>query len=237
MKTAIALRHIDFEDAGTFADVLAEYGYQLQYLDPTLGEMDHAAIQRADLLMVLGGPVGVDDGPRYPFLEQEHAIVRERLDSGKPLFGICLGAQLIAKALGANVYPLGSKEIGFAPLTLTAAGKHSVLAALGNTPVLHWHGDEFDIPANAVHLASTSVCPHQAFSIGRNVLALQCHLEADTRNIERWLVGHAHELAHAGIDPRTLRKDASASGERLTIAARAVFAAWLNQLEHKAQSC
>jgi len=237
MKTAIALRHLDFEDAGTFAPVLAESGYQLQYLDPTLGEMDHAAIQRADLLMVLGGPIGVDDGQRYPFLEQELSIVRERLDSGNPLLGICLGAQLMARAMGARVAPMGRKEIGFSPLTLTAAGNHSVLAALGDTPVLHWHGDQFEIPANTVHLASTLACPHQAFSIGRNVLGLQCHLEADIRNIEHWLVGHGNELAHAGIDPRTLRAEAAASGKRLARAARAVFAAWLNQLEHKAPPC
>jgi len=234
MKTAIALRHLDFEDAGTFAAILGESGYQLQYLDPTIDGMDHAVMQRADLLMVLGGPVSVDDGQRYPFLEQELSIVRERLDTGNPLLGICLGAQLIARAMGTRVEPLGIKEIGFSPLTLTDAGKHSVLSVLGETPVLHWHGDQFDIPADAIYLASTSVCPHQAFSIGHNVLGLQCHLEADVRNIEHWLIGHANELAHAGIDPRTLRKDAAASGERLTRAASAVFAAWLNQLEQKA---
>jgi len=235
MKTAIALRHLDFEDVGTFAAVLAEYGYQLQYLDPTIDNLEPAS--HADVLIVLGGPVGANDEKIYPFLEQELSIVRERLNSGKPLLGICLGAQLIAKALGARVSPLGIKEIGFSPLTLTTAGKASVLSALGDTPILHWHGDQFDIPANAVHLASTSVCQNQAFSIGRNVLALQCHLESDTRKIEHWLIGHANELAHAGINPCTLRAEATALGERLTLAARAVFAAWLNQLEQKVRPC
>jgi len=231
MKTAIALRHIHFEDIGTFVAVLNERGYQLQYLDPILGEIDDAAIQQADLLIVLGGPIGAYDEQVYPFLEQELSSVRQRLDSGKPLLGICLGAQLMARALGAKVYPLGVKEIGFAPFTLTTAGEESVLAKLNDTPVLHWHGDQFDIPDNAVHLASTSVGPNQAFSIGRNVLGLQFHLEADARRIEQWLVGHASELRQAGINPHKLRTDAAELGDRLTSAARAVFAAWLDQLE------
>jgi len=232
MKTAIALRHVHFENLGTLAAVLNEHGYQLQYLDPTLGEIDNAAIQQADMLIVLGGPISAAcDEQRYPFFERELAVVCQYLDSGKPIIGICLGAQLIAMASGAKVSSMGGKEIGFAPLTLTAAGKTSVLAGLSDTPVLHWHGDQFDIPANAIHLASTSACPHQAFSIGRNVLALQFHLEVDVCKIEHWLVGHANELGQAGIDPRTLRAQASELGDRLTMAARAVFSAWLNQIE------
>jgi len=230
MKTAIALRHIHFEDVGTLDTVLAEQGYQLKYIDPTIDHLDDITIQQADLLIVLGGPVGAYDEQVYPFLVGEMNIVRQRLDSGKPLFGICLGAQLIARALNAKVYPLGVKEIGFAPLTLTAAGEESVLSALSNTPVLHWHGDQFDIPGNATHLASTSVGANQAFSIGRNVLGLQFHLEADVKKIEQWLVGHAIELAHAGINPCPLRAEAAALGERLTLAARTVFSTWLNQL-------
>jgi len=237
MKTAIALRHLYFEDFGTLDAVLGEYGYHLHYIDPTLGEIDSAAIQQADLLIILGGPVGAYEEQTYPFLERERSIVRQRLHSGKPLLGICLGAQLIARELGANVYPLPRKEIGFSPLELTSAGKTSVLAALGDTPVLHWHGDQFDIPTNAVHLASTAVCSHQAFSIGRNVLALQFHLEADVNKIEHWLVGHANELQQTGINPCTLRTEASALRNCLTMAAHAVFSAWLEQLEEERVSC
>jgi len=113
MKTAIALRHIHFEDVGTLATVLAERGYQLRYIDPTIDGLDSVEIQQADLLMVLGGPIGAYDEDTYPFLFDELAVVRERLESGKPLLGICLGAQLIARALDAQVYSLGVKEIGF----------------------------------------------------------------------------------------------------------------------------
>jgi len=231
MKTAIALRHIQFEDVGTFDTVLTAQGYCLQYLDPALDFLDNTTIQNADILIVLGGPVGAYDEQIYPFLEKELSIVRQRLENGRPMLGICLGAQLIARALGAKVYPLGVKEIGFAPLTLTAAGQDSVLAAVGDIPVLHWHGDQFDIPENAVHLASTAIGRNQAFSIGHNVLGLQFHLEVDVQKIEHWLVGHANELAQAGINPCTLRTKAFELGDRLTIAAQAVLTAWLDRIE------
>jgi len=231
MKTAIALRHIYFEDVGTLDAVLTEQGYQLQYIEPTIGKIDGEVIRHADLLIVLGGSIGAYDEKKYPFLEDELAIVRQRLDSGKPLLGICLGAQLIARALGAKVYPMRSKEIGFAPLAMTSAGKTSVLAALGGTAVLHWHGDQFDIPANGVHLAGTSVCPNQAFSIGRNVLGLQFHMEVDVKKIEQWLVGHACELYLTSTDISELRMEAAKSGNGLSIAARLIFKSWLNQLE------
>ena len=117
---------------------------------------------------------------------------------------------------------------GFAPLTLTQEGQASPLVALGNVPVLHWHGDQFDIPPGALRLAGTDVCPNQAFSVGRHVLGLQCHLEADPRQIERWLVGHACELAQAGIDPRALRTQACALQTRLPQAAQAAFSRWLD---------
>ena len=140
----------------------------------------------------------------------------------------------MARALGARVYPLGVKEIGFGPLQLSKEGRESPLAALGDTPVLHWHGDQFDIPAGASRLAGTSIGQNQAFSLGSAVLGLQFHLEADTRSIERWLVGHACELAQAGIDPRTLRSQAEAVQERLADASDTVFRAWLDATEGKA---
>lgn len=234
MKTAIALRHIHFEDVGTLDTVIAEQGYELRYLDPTLDTLDSAQVQQADLLIVLGGPVGAYDEQLYPFLEDEMALVRQRLQSNKPILGICLGAQLIARALGDRVYPLGIKEIGFSPLTLTPAGQDSVLAKLGDTPVLHWHGDQFDIPEGGVHLASTAVGAHQAFAVGRNVLGLQFHLEADVHKLEQWLVGHASELAQAGITPCELRDAAAAVGNRLARAAHAVLGDWLSSLDNHA---
>lgn len=234
MKKVIALRHIHFEDLGTLEPVLAEQGYQVQYVDPSVESLRHLSERDADLLIVLGGPIGAYDEKIYPFLSGELELIQKWLLAGKPLLGICLGAQLIARALGANVYPLGVKEIGFAPLTLTQAGAQSALAAVDGIPVLHWHGDQFDIPDGAVRLAGTPVGANQAFSFGAQVLGLQFHLEADTNKLERWLVGHANELGQADIDPHALRADAAQIGKRLHAAARLVLENWLSQLRQPA---
>ena len=231
MKTAIAIRHLDFEDLGTLEPLLVTRGYAVRYVDATTDDLHTVDTASADLLVVLGGPISAFDDSIYPFIDDELAVIFRRLESRRPILGICLGAQLIARALGASVSGMGVKEIGFAPLTLSKEGKSSPLAALGKVPVLHWHGECFDIPAGATRLAGTDMCTNQAFSIDNHVLALQCHLEADPYRIERWLVGHACELATADIDPRALRAEAHAFQADLPLAARMAFASWLDGIE------
>jgi len=230
MKKALALRHVHFEDLGILEPLLQDSDYQVHYLDATVADLHACAVGDIDLLIILGGPVSVYDEQIYPFLADELELVKHQLDAGKPLLGICLGAQLIAKAMGADVYPLGVKEIGFAPLTLTEEGRSSVLAPLADTQVLHWHGDRFDIPKGAIRLAETPICSSQAFAVGNTVLALQFHLEIDRSGFERWLVGHAAELSHSGIDPRALRMDAAHYCEATAAAGSAAIARWLKAL-------
>lgn len=181
MKTAIAIRHLHFEDLGALEPLLMARGYSVRYLEATTDDLRTLDTDAADLLAVLGSPIGAFDDGIYPIIGDELAVILERLESQRPLLGICLGAQLIARALGASVASMGVKEIGFAPLTLTPEGYASPLAALGQVQVLHWHGHRFDIPDGATRLAGTETCVNQAFSMGRHVLALQCHLEADPR--------------------------------------------------------
>ena len=227
MKTAVAIRHVHFEDLGSFEAPLANAGYQLYYMDAGLHDLHALDPLAADILLVLGAPVGVYENDVYPFLTDEYALIKTRLIRNKPTFGICLGAQLIAAVLGAKVYPSGGKEIGFAPVALTPAGLQSSLRHLEGVPVLHWHGDTFDLPEGATHLAATSLCPHQAFALGKNVMGVQFHPEAASAKIERWLIGHACELAAAKIDPRRVRSDAAQYGPLLHSAGEKMFAEWL----------
>lgn len=231
MKSALVLRHLAFEDLGCLAPVLEAEGYKIEMIEAPLHPLASLDMTLADLLIILGGPIGAFDEAQYPFLLDELELIRQRLASGKPMLGICLGAQLIARALGANVAAMGHKEIGFGPITLTDAGRNSVLAPLAQgTPVLHWHGDQFDIPAQAVRLAATDACPHQAFSVGDQVLALQFHLEVAPQALEAWLVGHANELHHQRINPCELRAQAQAAGGAGIQMAGAILTDWLARL-------
>ena len=204
-------------------------GYQVHYHD--VGIDDWAVLDplEPDILVVLGGPIGVYQDDIYPFLKD--VFLQQRLAAGKPVMGVCLGAQLIARALGAKVYPSGHVEIGFAPVTLSDAGMASCLAPFAERPItLHWHGDTFDLPEGAALLASTPKCRHQAFSIGRNVIAFQFHPEADPRRIEQWLFGHTSDLHQHDVDIPALRREAGVYANECRQKAAAVLNAWLEQL-------
>nr|WP_164083001.1 glutamine amidotransferase [Stenotrophomonas pavanii] len=228
MKHAVVLQHVAFEDLGTLQPLLLAQGWQLQVLQAGIDTLD--AAEAADLLVVLGGPISVNDVDLYPFLNDSIALLQRRLQQQRPTLGICLGAQLMARALGADVTATGGKEIGFAPLLLTDDGQRSPLQALQGIPVLHWHGEAFELPAGAHRLASTPACRHQAFAIGNHALALQCHPELDARQFERWLIGHTLELAQAGISPNDLRAQSRRYGAPLAAAATAMFDHWLQDL-------
>ena len=228
-KLCLAVRHVAFEDLGLLGPLVASRNYEIRYHDAGIDPFDSGTLQSPDLVVVLGGPIGVYEGNTYPFIAGEVAAIAGRIAAEKPILGICLGAQMMAAALGARVAPGPHKEIGWAPLTLSEEGKKSVLAPLGATPVLHWHGDNCDLPAGCVRLASTGHCPVQAFARSPSQLALQFHLETEPARFESWLVGHTVELGKAGIDPNELRKQAQTFGRTTPEVSRKVLAAWLDQ--------
>jgi len=229
IKKCLAVRHVAFEDLGLLGPLVAARGYGVRYHDAGIQAFDAETLLTPDLLIVLGGPIGVYERDAYPFIADEVAAIAARLEADKPVLGICLGAQLLAAALGASVAPGPVKEIGWAPLTLTADGRTSVLAPLGATPVLHWHGDNCELPSGCARLASTPHCPVQAFARTPSQLALQFHLETEPGRFESWLVGHTVELGKAGIDPRELRRQARTLGPATREIGQKVLAAWLDK--------
>lgn len=230
MKTAVAIRHLMFEDLGLIEPWLRRRGWRVVLCDAGVDDLATMDQGPVDLLVVLGGPIGACDDLLYPFLADEVDLIRRRLESGRPLLGICLGAQLMARALGAAVRPMPHKEIGYGPLTLTPEGLASPLAQLGGQAVLHWHGDQFELPAGCAPLASTPMCANQAFMVGEHALAWQFHLEVDAARIEQWLIGHTGELRQAGIDIAALRRDAAQHRRALAQALDATLGDWLARM-------
>jgi GMP synthase (glutamine-hydrolysing) len=232
MKQVNVIRHLAFEDMGCFADVLAERGIQLRYYDAPTADLGALEADSDEPLVVLGGPISVNDTADYAFLGTELALLEQRLALDRPTLGICLGAQLMAKALGAKVYPGPEKEIGWFPLRLSEAGHGSMLEVLAQEGVrmLHWHGETFDLPEGAVHLAASDQYRNQAFSYGRHCIALQFHAECTVKGLESWYVGHVGEISqHKDISVNVLRNDAQRYASEAASRGASFFGAWLDR--------
>ncbi len=232
------IRHLAFEDLAGFTSLLQAKDIEVNYIeaaDYALKPDDMSQIDALsdDLLIILGGPVSVNDKAMFPFIEAEINLLEQRIAADKPTLGICLGAQLIASALGAEVYPGKEKEIGWYPLDLTEAGKHSALRYLSaeHCSMLHWHGETFDLPDGAVLLASSEKYPNQAFSYGENTLALQFHPEVTQHAMEKWFIGHIGEIMQTeGVDVMQLREDTRRYANQLEVQGELFFNSWFNEV-------
>jgi GMP synthase-like glutamine amidotransferase len=223
----LAFRHVPFEHLGRIEPELVRRGIGIDYADlyqPGAAEPDPA---RYDGLIFMGGAMSVNDG--LPHLEREARWVAQAVEAGRPVLGVCLGAQLIAKALGASVYRNPVKEIGWFEIELTGEGAADPLfAGVGpRETVFQWHGETFDLPPGARWLASSTACCHQAFRIGSSAYALQFHLEVTPEMIADW----CSQDMNCG-DMREVRGpiDSAHNAARLTALAQQVFGRWCDLL-------
>jgi GMP synthase-like glutamine amidotransferase len=170
------LQHVPFEGLGSIEPWLAAGGYETTAT--RFFQADQLPdLNLIDLLVVLGGPMSVNDEASFSWLAAEIKYLRDAIASGTPVLGICLGAQLIASAMGCRIYPNAEKEIGWFPVQGVAPSDSSVFRFPLSTKVFHWHGETFDLPPGAVHLARSEGCANQAYQIGSSVIGLQFHLE------------------------------------------------------------
>jgi GMP synthase (glutamine-hydrolysing) len=227
------IRHLAFEDLGSFAAIFEQRGYAIRYFEAGVDDLDDASLAGNDLLVVLGGPISVNDGELFPFIEREVELLKQRINARRPTLGICLGAQLIAVAAGAEVFPGPVREIGWYDLHISEAGQQTALRHLDAEycRMLHWHGETFSLPQGALLLASSDACENQAFSIGSNVLALQFHPEVTGSALERWYIGHIVEIMAAGLSVPELRSDAARFSSALVEQGNRFLGDWLDDIE------
>lgn len=232
MKKILFIQHGETDKPGLLEESLSAGGIGLQIAHPYLGEPLPASLEAFSGLAVGGGGQGAYEVDKYPYLSKECDLIREAAHAGKPVLGLCLGAQLMASALGAPVRPGPRREVGFFPVTLDPIAKYDPLLCDLPTDFVatHWHGDIFDLPAAGMRLASSAMTQNQLFRYGCGLYGLQFHLEMTPQIFEEMLVGSDDYLAEAGADPEQLRKDAWQFLPPLRETAELVFSRWAAML-------
>lgn len=229
----LVLRHAPAEGLGLLANALRDFGIHHRYLDAHRGDPLPRDVRTVGGLIVLGGPQAVYELEKYPWLRAEIALVEKALTAGRPVLGICLGAQMVAHVLGARIAQGPRREVGWAPVTLTEDGKDDPVFAGVPSPltVFHLHGDTYELPPDAVNLATSALYEQQAFRWGEVVYGLQFHLEFTEPIIQRLATDpdSARWIAEAGADPRQLVAESAARVQALTDTAQRVFTAFFRQ--------
>lgn len=224
---AVAIRHEEIAHLGNLEPVLREFGYEIRYLDATVDPFDDI---EADLVIVLGGDIGVYETERHAFIPHELAFLERRLGQRQPTLGVCLGAQMMAGALGASVFKGSSIEIGFRDVGLTDAGVHSPLRHFAGVPVVQWHGDTFELPSGATRLAESAQYANEAYSIGEYALAVQFHPELQGDMYDEWIADGGRELDSLGIEHESLRTQRDKYAAAAEAASAAMLREWLEGL-------
>ncbi len=235
MKTLI-ICHKSKTDAGAFEKILLERGYDVDVRLAYKSEAKDIDPCEHDLAIFMGGPMGVYQTDFFPYLKSEISYLEKRLAKDLPYLGICLGAQLMAKALGSDVFPgEAGKEIGWHSIKVNEAGMKTSLRHLdeSKTPMMQWHGDTFDLPKDATLLASSDLYKNQAMSYGKNALGLQCHPEVTKGNIEMWLAFGCQELQQAGLSVPDLRAQTLKHINTLRGQRSLFFNEWLDSLAER----
>ena len=235
MRKLLVFQHVPSEPLGTLDGQFKAAGFRVRYINFSRLAEARPDVRRYHGLVVLGGPMGADQSDRYPHLEVEKDAIRWAVDAGIPVLGICLGAQLIASALGAQVRRNPVTEIGWFDVEPTAAGRDDALFSKfnGAEKIFQWHGDTFSLPHGAQHLAESEACANQAFRFGDSVYGLQFHLEVDQALIERWLRTpvHVRELAGRGTTMNTerIRADTAEFIDRSMALSEALFGEFIER--------
>ena len=219
---------------GLFATVLDECGVALDVIRPWRGEAVPTNPNRWDGIAIGGGAMSAYDGDKYPFIETEMRLVRTARDSATPVLGLCLGAQVMAAALGGSVYPNDAREIGFYEVRFTPEAESDPLWQGHTAPFTpaQWHGDTFSLPFGAVLLASSDLTQHQLFRVGDTHYGFQFHLEFDLPVFTEMVETDANSLSNYGVDPARLLRDAAESLPRVEPVGRAIFSRWTQQLSN-----
>jgi GMP synthase (glutamine-hydrolysing) len=231
----LVFQHVPYEPLGTLDPLLKQAGFRLRYVNFGRDPDARPALDGYTALIVLGGPMNADDVAGYPHLATEVELIQEALQRDLSILGICLGAQLLAKALGGRVHAGAGREIGWHEVEVTDHGRRDpVLAAFGaRSEVFQWHDDVIELPPDAVHLARSKRCSAQAFRYGEQAYGFQFHLEADGALIERWLDVPQHQpvFADGQLDPAHIRDRIEHSIHPLMSLSNETFSRWIKRFE------